>query len=240
MEPTKIENQFREGLKNHEIQPSAQAWDRLDAMLAVAEKPKKSFNWLRLVACFIGIVIISSVFYFQSEQPTESSIEVVENEKVAEPIQKTITNKEIIKTEIVIVEEKVPNQNQKIQQNKTISNSINTQKTGVQSSSQPINPVVIQEIVAIPTKVEKTNLVNIEKSQTHPYYINPSTLLADVENKKLDAKLNLPKSTYKADPKTLLSQVDGELDQSFREKVFTKIAKNYQTIKVAVAERNEK
>ena len=36
MEPNKLENQFREKLNNREIQPSANAWDRLDAMLSVA------------------------------------------------------------------------------------------------------------------------------------------------------------------------------------------------------------
>ena len=36
----------------------------------------------------------------------------------------------------------------------------------------------------------------------------------------------------------LLSLVDGELKLSFREKVISKINKNYQSVKVAVANRN--
>jgi hypothetical protein len=36
----------------------------------------------------------------------------------------------------------------------------------------------------------------------------------------------------------LLSQVDAELEPSFREKVIVKINKNYQTVKVALANRN--
>ena len=40
MGPNKIEKQFREKLSSREIQPSAQAWDRLDAMLSVAEEKK--------------------------------------------------------------------------------------------------------------------------------------------------------------------------------------------------------
>jgi len=35
-----------------------------------------------------------------------------------------------------------------------------------------------------------------------------------------------------------LSQVDGELELSFREKVIAKVNKNYQTVKVALANRN--
>ena len=47
------------------------------------------------------------------------------------------------------------------------------------------------------------------------------------------------KSSLKIDARNLLSQVDGELDQTFREKVINKIAKNYQEVKVALANRNQ-
>jgi hypothetical protein len=46
------------------------------------------------------------------------------------------------------------------------------------------------------------------------------------------------KSTIKVDAKSLLSQVDGEVEQTFREKVFTKVNKNYKEVKVALANRN--
>ena len=49
------------------------------------------------------------------------------------------------------------------------------------------------------------------------------------ENSKFKIKVN---------PNTLLTQVDGELELSFREKVIHKINKNYQTVKVALAKRN--
>jgi len=47
------------------------------------------------------------------------------------------------------------------------------------------------------------------------------------------------KATIKVDAKSLLSQVDGEVEYTFREKVFTKINKNYQEIKVALVNRNK-
>jgi hypothetical protein len=40
MAQNKLENQIKEKLNSREIQPSAQAWDRLDAMLTVAEEKK--------------------------------------------------------------------------------------------------------------------------------------------------------------------------------------------------------
>ena len=58
MEPNKIDNQIREKLNAREIQPSAQAWDRLDAMLTISEekKPKKGYGWFFVAA--------STLFFF--------------------------------------------------------------------------------------------------------------------------------------------------------------------------------
>ena len=53
------------------------------------------------------------------------------------------------------------------------------------------------------------------------------------------AKQSSEKNTVvKVNPKSLLSQVDGELELTFREKVINKIAKNYKEVKVALANRN--
>ncbi|MNG32444.1 hypothetical protein D3C84_1184600 [compost metagenome] len=48
-----------------------------------------------------------------------------------------------------------------------------------------------------------------------------------------------PKSKVRVNANDLLNQVDGELELSFREKVITKVNKNYQTVKVALANRNQ-
>jgi hypothetical protein len=53
MEPNKIESQFKQKLEQRTIQPTEMAWDRLDAMLSVAEKKKKRPN--RNCGCFFSI-----------------------------------------------------------------------------------------------------------------------------------------------------------------------------------------
>jgi hypothetical protein len=40
LKPNNIENQIREKLNSREIKPTEMAWDRLDAMLSVAEEKK--------------------------------------------------------------------------------------------------------------------------------------------------------------------------------------------------------
>ena len=65
MEPNNLENQFAEKLNVREIKPSPMAWDRLDAMLTVVEKPKRNFNWLYIAASFLGFILIATVFFNQ-------------------------------------------------------------------------------------------------------------------------------------------------------------------------------
>jgi hypothetical protein len=75
-----LDNQIKEKLNGRDIQPSAQAWDRLDAMLTISEekKPKKGYGWFFAAAStllFFGL----GFFLFNSNETTEinNSIPVV-------------------------------------------------------------------------------------------------------------------------------------------------------------------
>ncbi|HEX8016555.1 MAG TPA: hypothetical protein VF465_15105 [Flavobacterium sp.] len=63
--------------------------------------------------------------------------------------------------------------------------------------------------------------------------------MENAENKVVAENLAKPKSKVKVNANDLLNQVDGELELSFREKIISKVNKNYQTVKVAVASRNQ-
>lgn len=64
MKPDKLEQQFREKLQNRTIEPSDKAWDRLDAMLSVAEKKKKSNGkWWFVAAGFLALISVGSLFF---------------------------------------------------------------------------------------------------------------------------------------------------------------------------------
>ena len=65
--------------------------------------------------------------------------------------------------------------------------------------------------------------------------INADDLLASVEN----SSKSQGKSAIKVNANSLLSQVDGELELTFREKVINRINKNYQEAKVAITTRNQ-
>jgi hypothetical protein len=90
------------------------------------------------------------------------------------------------------------------------------------------------QVVAVSIINQKTT----EKSNSFQTdAVSVDELLASVEQSKSE-KEQSPKLQVRVNASNLLSQVDGELDLSFREKVIGKVNKNYQTVKVALANRN--
>ena len=223
MAPNKLENQIKEKLNSREIQPSAQAWDRLDAMLSVAEnkKPKSKINWLAIAAVFVGFTILGTIFINKNKEITTVNDNVVlETPKVN--VQKNVDAvKPIIKTETVLA-----------------NNQIVVQKTN-NSKTKILNLKSKTEGVSI-IKNNQNQIASISQSEM-PSIQNQKIIENNIDEILLPekAKNQIPKATIKINPSSLLSQVDGELTQTFREKVISKVSKNFQTIKVAVATRNQ-
>ena len=218
MEPNKFDNQFKEKLSSREIKPSDAAWDRLDAMLSVSEKPKRKFSWLYIAASVLAFLTVGTIFFSQKESVvlnpkdtinTQNEITIKSNEtapilnsnnKSAVVIQET--KKSISKSNII------PSTNKQLKNNNQIvAVSIINQKTEKKSIANPTNALIVEKQLVIVENLKKENSSD-QKSKIH---VNPDNLL---------------------------SQVDGELELSFREKVINKVNRNYQTLKVALDNRN--
>ena len=230
MEPNKLENQIQKKLNDREIQPSAQAWDRLDAMLSVTEekKPKRKFPWFSVAASFTGLFILT-VFLLSQYKDQKT---IINNGETIVNTDESNEDSSNVNPEVIIekksIEKPMP------QNVVTIAESKN-QKIKAKSKSQKVqNSIKIveqpQEIIA-EVATEKT----IEKKNLE---INPESLLVAIEKENIENKTN-PKSKIKINPSALLSQVDGEIELSFRQKVIKTINKNYSSTKVALATRNQ-
>ncbi|MBA4318939.1 MAG: hypothetical protein C0412_11115 [Flavobacterium sp.] len=232
MEQNKLENEFRNKLNQREINPSENSWDRLDAMLTVAEekKPIRSYSWIYIAASsIIGFAFLGTFFFNQSNEigTIESNEVVIENSQKVEPIQKEthsiIPSNSKSESIAVISEAKNVKKNPRaiksiiINQNQLAQNSNSDSLTTRLKNSQSI-----QEAEQLASSNSNNNSVD--------------EMLAAVQTAP---KAAIPKTAVKVNPNTLLSQVDGELELSFREKVINKVNKNYQTVKVALANRNQ-
>lgn len=232
MEQNKLEKEFRNKLNQREITPTENAWDRLDAMLTVAEekKPKRTYGWIYMAASIIGFAFLGTFFLNQSNQNTtsESNEVVIENNQKAEPIQKDILKvPSILKSESTVVFSEV----KKVKEN---ARDTNTRDTNASVKNQVAENSPTDNLIPILEKKE-INQEIVQIAATNTSDLNVDKMLAAVQT---ISKEGNSKTKLKVNPNMLLTQVDGELELSFREKVINKVNKNYQTVKVALANRN--
>jgi len=243
MEPNNIENQIREKLNSREIQPTEMAWDRLDAMLSVAEekKTKRSFGWLYIAASILVFLSVGLFFITQKEE-----VSGIDNQIVTKEIEKNNEQKDSIITKQNFTNE-ITNQKQEqvaatINNKPQIINKKSSESFNQNNQKTRVNPIINKEkeieyqATEVIAQKDMPRIISQEKIEMpKKVAVNVDDLLVSIEkNAKKEVS---PK--VKVNANSLLSQVDGELEQTFRQKVINKIGKNYQEVKVALANRNQ-
>jgi hypothetical protein len=260
MEPNKLEKQLREKLSSREIQPSAQAWDRLDAMLSESEerKTRRPFGFLFIAASITILLTVGMLFFTQNGPEIQTKEEVVGTEVKKDSVVKIPNSKfqipKIEGNQTVVSNQPTTDNRQPTTNNQRVSistreqssNGRSNQKSAInnqQSSNQ--NPLINRdkpiEYLINSSDIALKDLPKIRTgsqviSGTNKEVISDEELLAGLEN--LAKQPANKKSNVKVDAKNLLSQVDGELELTFREKVIKKVSKKYKEVKVAIANRN--
>lgn len=228
MEPNKLEKLFREKLETREIKPSEGSWDRLDAMLTVAEnpKPKRRFGWLYLAASVVGLLLVGTVFFNQKDTVVDTENKIVNIDSVPS---------------------KAPEVSTPINVNEKSNYSESEHSARAQSAIPKANkvPTPSKEQIIVNSNQNQVPEVSIIHQKTEQKSISSPTnavsvdeLLASVTNPSKNDSPSSEKSNVRVNANNLLTQVDGELELTFREKVINKVNKNYQTVKVALSNRN--
>ena len=259
MQPNNIENQIKDKLNAREIQPSAQAWDRLDAMLTVTEEKKtRSFFFLLssrkfgIAASFLVFLSVGLFFFNQENLSSNTNNEVIVETEIQKPI---ISNEEQI-TEIG--KQTLDNQQLILEKNNvtttvkksTFSNqqpTINNQSVSIINQNPIINRKKEIEFLGngdvalkdLPKIISTEPIVVQSKKQLvqqKAAYVNVDALLASAENPN---KTNAKSDKIKVDANALLSHADSEVETTFREKVLNGFTKSYQEVKSALATRNQ-
>lgn len=211
MEPNKIEKDFKEKLEQRTIQPSEMAWDRLDAMLSVAEnkKPKNNRSWMYMAAAFLVFLLVGALLLNQEKETTgiENNNSVVTTKEQPQHTNETITAPVTNENAVAVQETTNAGHKRNAVQNRVIQKNETVQGT-------PQGPFIAQD--EAPQPVDETLLA--------------SASVNEVPKKK--------KSTIKVDPNSLLSSVEEELDNSFKDRVLIGTVKSFKTVKSAVANRN--
>jgi len=221
-----LDNQIKEKLNSRDIQPSAQAWDRLDAMLTISEekKSKKGYGWFFVAAStilFFGL----GFFIFSSNETQEinniAPIVTTINENIDSPEPSEINEISVKKEQPVLVQNEV---NDSKKQSRFIKSVENNQLIKEKN--------IIQE-----------NLTSISQHPTpNTYkYLSPDDLLAEVQTGEKvipSDKKTISKPRIKVDANSLLTTVEKELDNTYRETTLDKINRKFQDAKSAIVNRN--
>ena len=226
MEQNKLETQFKEKLNSREIKASEMAWNKLDSMLSAAEEPKRKFTWLYIAASFIGFLLISTVFLNQKGTSVENQKnKIVIQQSIPikiedEPSNTLNANSEKSKNESVAV----------VQKNTVKTNQIVELKKDLFPNKNNQNQVA--ELSIINQKTEQESI----SSQTNAATVDE--LLARVDQSaRLNGNSN-PNLAVRVNAIQLLEQVDTDLEPTFRQNVFSKVADNLKAVKEAVVNRN--
>lgn len=256
MEPNRLDQEFKSKLDKRVIKPSQDTWGILSNRLDIQDKNKsnKRYWLLGLAASFVGVLLIvtqfsSGVKDVINEVPNKvvtTNNDLYEGYYKAEK-QNNIIEKNNVTEEAVVTEEYEGLEKDNLVErlssnsNKAVAENTNGQIIGLKKEKQLSNDEFqvdkltfeaqkIQDVVAQVQALKNENKVVTEAD------IN--ALL--VEAQKEIALNRLSQQTIGfVDANALLESVEQELDQSFRTKVFEAIKTSYNTVKTAVAQRNE-
>ncbi len=233
MEPNKIEQQIKNKLEGRAIQPSVKSWDRLDAMLSVEEKPKKkSFLWYYVAA---SLFFIFGMTYWLTNQNSnevipQNTIVTTEGEDALESFEEEYSIENKVEINNKLIEDVQSNYNSVIVQNQE------SKKVNFDKKIKVVNPKG-ETFIQNQKNEEKEVIVENNK----PIYVSPEKLLASVENNQENSSItnsNKTKSTVKVDANSLLSSVESEITEEYRETTFDKLKRKFEQAKTAVANRN--
>ena len=237
MEPNKLETQFREQLNSREIKPSEMAWTKLDTMLSATEKPKTKFPWLYVAASFTALLLIGTAYYNLQENP-------IETQKNGVVIQHPVVSKTgsiVLDSTNLKIEEKSFSNKKSVRMNNKLADL--RQKSKIAEKS--VNQNQTAEIsINNPYKKNDTMISSeINKSLAKNKYVSAEKLLAEISNTKFESQttdqINKKASKHiSVNPNRLLSDVETELNQSFRESALERVNKNFKVIKTVLVNRN--
>ncbi|MDG4715797.1 hypothetical protein [Winogradskyella marincola] len=262
MAPIKFEEQIKDKLEKRSLQPSAESWAKLTERLEADEKKSKNpwFWWMGIAAAVI-ITLVVVVQTLGSKDTEEILPQVVEQEK------KEDANKVEEALIIDIKETEMVSQNNEDKKSSASKNEIENKPENINyklvSKSNTKTQLVVDEKLMQKDKssVEDSNndikliteKVTIDKEAFNEAMtevlneIKPNTTITDRE---VDSLLKVAsKELFKdklqddarrtVDANSLLQEVEDEMGESFRTKVYEVLKDGYKTVKTAVAQRND-
>ena len=258
MAPFNLENNIREKLENRELKPSLGAWQKLELQLNETQPKKKSITWFYIAASLVGVLIATTMFLNNNESTVQNQI-VKETFDIENEVE---INNDVVYTEII------PSQKEKTLEDKKAAKAANQNYNEVKPTPPQKESAVDKKIRrsdALASTSVKVNEMESEKSIPEEGLNedkifnakvdevvasvkslqdrNSEVTAEEVENLLNNARRDIQTQTLfansKVDAAALLSEVEWELEKSFRDKVFDALGEKFNKIRTAVLDRND-
>ena len=240
MKPNKFENNIKDKLELRRLQPSNDAFDKLSKRLEQKEKKQnnKAYWWLGMAASLVGLMFVAFQFLnTENVRPvivdTPAIIHPKENTQVA--VQEVEKPKEVLKVDkpIDMIEK------QSIKNNPV---TVAKEKVVPKEKNQIVTPtMVVQEKLSFEEQKIQNIVAKVHELKNKNQEVTDAVIDAMLleAQKEIRFKKMYNGSTGIVDANTLLQEVEADLDQSFRSKVFDAIKTSYNSVKTAVVQRND-
>ena len=254
METDKFEKHIKAQFKEREINPSANAWEKISSELSANTVKKKQPMYLLMgIAASIAVLVGIALFYFNGKvEFNNTPLEVVEKN---EDKQKDIR----LEKEIMPLNESTEQVAVGVDETDSQFDEASSDTKSNEKSISPQMDVPLQdkiEVAILDTK-ESNNAIKELKPSDKIINDKVAELVAQVEvleqnstvtDAEVDSLLKRAQqeilqekifNTNKSvDAMALLTEVEDELDQSFRDQIFNSLKAGFIKVRTAVADRN--
>lgn len=246
MAPIKFEENIKEKLEKRTLQPSSQAWNTLSEKLEEnTNKPSnKTFWWLGFAASLVGILFVVNSFLMTPETSNQTPVFVETEAKEVETLEN--------KNDIVTPETSIAIEGSNITEINASEDNANTKKIKSEVVIANRNQVKNPSLAILEKNENSEDVLNNSISKTPSFEIKVAKLESQDKISKTETNIDslLSKAqehiaeksqtkTYSIDANSLLQDVEEDIDESFRAKVFETVKTNYKKVKTAVAHRND-
>ena len=249
METDKFEKHIKAQFKDREIRPSENAWSKISSELNTDERKKKPvYLWMGIAASIVVLLGVT-LFYFNGDSAVNNVPTVIVDADKEEVLkEKKIVPLETIKKETPVViaqtdDEKVnsvikkkANKESKIQEIISLDDDIEVAVVENISSDKLVDTMRVSDDI-INTKVAGiVAQIDVLEQYSSVTDAEVDSLLKRAQQEILREKIfNTDKSV---DALALLTEVEGELDQSFRDQIFNSLKASFIKVRTAVVDRN--
>jgi hypothetical protein len=199
----KLSNYIKDDLENRELNPSHDAWDRIQARMDVAPSPQKSnFKWWLSAAVVALFTVSTSIYLFTNQSKDDQPKEFVNHQEQNNPQQiqsdsNTVHSSESIlannekidsskkEVEIQTQEEKKPIQHGKVQV------AINEESQQVEMAFPTKKEAIVEKKEDLKSEAQpkkniaaNTTLDSVKVNKKNKNFVDPNMLLYSIENKE--------------------------------------------------------